>query len=147
MNAIALQVKETVRERVERLQEEMRKLPQWEPETFHYWAGGMYLRLVPRPAGALIVGKVHRREHFYLVMAGTVLITGGDAEPVEVTGPKVIVSQPGTKRAVYAKTDAVCATVHRTDKVDLEEIEEELVEPDPNSMYLPGNILKSRLIP
>jgi mannose-6-phosphate isomerase-like protein (cupin superfamily) len=139
-------VKATMRERLHALQTEVRKLPQWEPETFHHWADGMYCRVVPRPAGVLIIGKVHKREHFYLVMQGTVVVTDGDGEPREITGPHVIVSHPGTKRAVYAKTDAVCCTVHRTDKRDLEELEAELVEPFEDCPFLPGNILKEKLI-
>jgi hypothetical protein len=142
MNAIEIVVRRQMRQKVSALQTEVLKLPQWQPETHHYFADGMYCRELPRPAGALIVGKVHKREHFYMVMCGTVLITNGDEEPIEVTGPKVIVSHPGTKRAVYAKTDAVCITVHRTDETDLGRIEDELVEPDSESAYLPGNILK-----
>jgi mannose-6-phosphate isomerase-like protein (cupin superfamily) len=129
------------RERVERLQEALSKLPQYQPVTHHYFADGMYCREVFREAGTLVVGAVHKREHFYIVVSGTVSITDGLSEAFEVTGPKVLVSQPGTKRAVYAHTDAVCITVHKTDKTDLDEVEADLVEEDPKSMYLTGNTL------
>ena len=141
MNAIETVVKRQMREKVEALQTEVLKFPQWQPQTHHYFADGMYCREVPRPAGTLIVGKVHRREHFYMVMCGTVLITNGDEESIEITGPKVIVSQPGTKRAVFAKTDAICLTVHRTSETELDKVESDLVEPDESSPYLPGNML------
>lgn len=106
----------------------------------------MYCREVIRQAGTLVVGAVHKKEHFYVVVSGTVSITDGNSEAKEITGPRILVSQPGTKRAVYAHTDAVCLTIHRTEKTDLAEVEAELVEEDPTSYYLTGNTLKVPLI-
>lgn len=125
---------EVTRAQVRRLQDEMAKLPQVELATEHFFADGMYCRVVARPAGTLIVGKVHRREHLYIVCSGTVKVAS-DAGVKEITGPCVMVSQPGTKRAVFAVTDATCLTVHRTDKHDLDEIEEELIEPEGGALF------------
>ena len=110
------------RDDLEHLQKAMLLMPQIELETRHYWADGMYCREVARPAGCIIVGKVHLKEHFYVICTGTVTVVG-DGYRETITGPRVIVSKPGTKRAVHALTDAVCITVHRTDKTDLDEIE------------------------
>ncbi len=117
------------REAVVRLQREMEKLPQVELPTEHHFADGMYCRVLFRPAGTLIVGKVHRKEHLYIVCHGTIRVTT-DEGVKEIVGPKIIVSSPGTKRAVLALTDATCLTVHRTDSRDVEEIERELIEPE-----------------
>jgi hypothetical protein len=38
-----------------------------------------------------------------------------------------MVSEPGTKRAVYAETDVVWTTIHPTEETDLEKIEEEVI--------------------
>ena len=111
-----------------------------ELDTKHRFHGGMYLREVFRPADCLIVGKVHKKEHFYIVLSGTVVITTDDGV-LEVTGPYIFESAPGTKRAVYAKTDAVCITIHRVDTNSVEDAEQELVEDDPDCVYLPGNKL------
>ena len=129
---------------VERLQAEAAKLPQLELETKHYFADGMYCREVFRPAGALIVGKVHKREHFYMVLMGEITVTGDGLPPKTFKAPAILVSAPGTKRAVYAHTDAVCITVHRTDSRDLDEIERELVEDDPTALFDARNHLKAR---
>ena len=51
-------------EQIEKLQSEMVKMPQVELETEHYFSGGMYCRKLIRPAGTLIVGKVHKKDHF-----------------------------------------------------------------------------------
>jgi len=103
----------------------------------------MYCREVFRVAGALIVGKVHKKEHFYYVVHGTVLITTDDGAE-EVTGPRLICSKPGTKRAVYAVTDALCVTFHCTDAATVADAENELVEFDPDAMFGHSNMLKSQ---
>lgn len=131
-----------MREKVGVLQQELSKLPQYEPETRHFFHGGMYCREVFRPAGVLIVGAVHKKEHFYLVVSGTVAITDGEGDVREVTAPQLFLSKPGTKRAVYALTDALCVTFHATDAVSVEQAEEELVEADPDSMFGVGNRIK-----
>lgn len=131
------------REAICALQALMAKMPQAELPTQHFFADGMYCRFLPRPAGTLIVGKVHRKEHLYIVCCGTVRITGGEGPARDVTGPAVIVSQPGTKRAVLALTDATCLTVHRTDSTDLAAIEAELIEPDADALFDARNDLKA----
>lgn len=55
------------REQVERLQSEMLSMPQAELTTEHCFSQGMYMRKVSRPAGTLIVGKVHKEPHFFYV--------------------------------------------------------------------------------
>lgn len=131
-----------MRARVERLQQELAKLPQYEPETKHYFHGGMYCREVYRNAGVMIVGRVHRKEHFYLIVSGTVVVTTDDGVQ-RLTGPHLIPSKAGTKRAVYSETPTVCMTFHVCEARNVEDAERELVEDDPTSMFAPGNVLKS----
>jgi hypothetical protein len=138
-----VQPPQMMRQKVELLQQELAKLPQYEPETKHYFHGGMYCREVFRHAGVLVVGAVHKKEHIYLIVSGTVAITDGDGNVQEVTGPHVVQSKPGTKRAVYAVTDALCMTFHVTEATTVEEAEATLVEVDPTSMYSLGNRVKN----
>jgi len=132
-------------DKVQTLQAEVSKLPQYKPETKHYFHGGMYCREVFRHAGVLVVGAVHKKEHFYLIVSGTVAITTDDGVQ-EVTGPHLFSSKPGTKRAVYSVTDALCMTFHAIEAKTVEEAEAELVEAEPNSMYSLGNQVKHQLL-
>jgi hypothetical protein len=138
-------VKEALSSRltVSALQSAMSKMEQFVPETEHYFADGMYCRVVTRPSGCLIVGKVHRKEHFYMVVQGAVAVVQDGAERKVYRAPSIIVSKPGTKRAVIALEDSVCLTVHRTDKTDLNEIESELIESDEQSLFGADNQLKA----
>lgn len=132
------------RKSIEDLQTAAASLPQIELETKHYWADGLYCRELFRPADTLIIGKCHKLEHLYVVLSGTVTIAG-DGYRETVTGPKVFVSKPGTKRAVYAHTDATTMTVHRTDETDLDKIEAELIEEDETAMFDAYNVLKNTI--
>lgn len=120
-----------------RLQAEVAKLPQYEPRTRHYFHGGMYCREVWRDAGVLVIGAVHRKEHFYLIVSGRVRV-----ERQEYGPGSLILSKPGTKRAVLSLEPTLCMTFHRTDATTVEDAERELVEPDPDSMYAAGNVPK-----
>jgi len=134
-----------MRQKVQALQDVISQLPQYEPETTHTFHAGMYCREVWRPAGAIIVGKVHKKEHFYLVVSGTVAITT-DEGVKSVTGPTLLCSKPSTKRAVYAETDALCMTFHVVDAKTIEDAEQELVEEDDSSMFTLGNKLKNEVL-
>jgi len=138
-----LQLESLMRQKVETLQQELARMPRYEPVTRHYFHGGMYCREVFRHEGVLVVGAVHKQEHFYLIAAGTVLITDGEGAAQQFTGPHLFMSKPGAKRAVYALTDAVCMTFHALEATTVEQAEAELVEADPMTMFGPGNTLKA----
>lgn len=126
------------REQIEALQRELAKLPQAEPETRHFFADGMYARTVFRKAGTLIVGKVHKKEHFFALISGEITVWT-EIGMQRVKAPFVWVSKPGTKRVTLAHEDSTAMTVHRVSSKDLEKIEEELVEEDLESLFGPGN--------
>ncbi len=128
---------------VEILKAELLKMPQYEPETRHHFHGGMYCREVWRDADVLVVGRVHLKEHFYMIVQGTVLITT-DEGAQRVTGPALLMSKPGTRRAVYSETPALCMTFHKTDANTVEDAEIELVEKEENSMYDALNMVKQQ---
>ena len=129
------------REQVERLQAQMATMPQAELVTEHQFSPGMYMRKLYRPAGTLIVGKVHKEPHFFLCAKGEI-IAWTESGMKRLQAGDVIESKPGTKRVTLAVTDAIGITIHRTDKTDLDEIEAELIEPDPSALFDARNKLK-----
>jgi hypothetical protein len=141
MNALIELPNVPTREQIEALQAELLKLPQAQPKTTHYFADGMYCREVFRVAGTLIVGKVHKKEHFFVVLSGE-LTLWTESGMKRVSAPFIWVSKPGTKRVTLAHTDAIAMTVHEVCSRDLEAIERELVEDEPAALFGPGNILR-----
>ena len=129
------------RDQIERLQSEMVVMPQAELVTEHQFSPGIYMRKLFRPAGTLIVGKVHKKSHFFLCAKGEIIAwTEGGMKRLQAGDS--IESQPGTKRVTLAVTDAIGITIHRTDLTDLDEIEAELIEPDMTALFDSSNKLK-----
>jgi quercetin dioxygenase-like cupin family protein len=126
------------REQIERLQSEMCKMPQAELVTEHYFSSGMYCRKVSRPAGTLIVGKVHKEHHFFLCAKGEI-IAWTENGMKRLQAGDVVESKPGTKRVTLAVEDSIGITIHKTDKTDLDEIEAELIEPDTMALFDANN--------
>lgn len=133
------------RQEIDRLQMEMSKFPQAELQTEHYFSDGMYCRKVFRSAGTLIVGKVHKKPHFFVVAKGQIIAWTENGMKTLNEGD-VVCSQSGTKRVTLAITDAIGITIHQTDKTDLDELESELIEPDEAAMLDSDNKLKKSLL-
>ena len=129
------------REEIDRLQREMAVMPQAQLETEHYFSGGMYCRKLTRPAGTLIVGKVHKKDHFFLCAKGEI-IAWSEGGMKHLYAGDVICSKPGTKRVTLAVTDAIGITFHKTNKTNLDKIEAELIEPDETALFDAYNKLK-----
>jgi hypothetical protein len=132
-------------EQIEKLQSEMIKMPQIELETEHYFSGGMYCRKLIRPAGTLIVGKVHKKDHFFLCAKGEIIAWSENGMKKLLAGD-IIESKSGTKRVTYAVSDAIGITFHKTDNTDLEKIEKELIEEDDMALFDSSNKLKKIVI-
>jgi hypothetical protein len=133
------------REEIMTLQAEMVKMPQAELKTEHYFSDGMYCRKVWRPAGTIIVGKVHKKDHFFLCASGEIIAWTENGMRTLKAGD-VIESKPGTKRVTMAIIDSIGITVHRTDSTILDDIEEELIEDEPQAMFDSNNKLKPPMI-
>jgi len=132
------------RDQIDRLQAEMSAMPQVEIKTEHFFSPGMYMRRVFHSAGTLIVGKVHKEPHFFLCASGEIECWS-ETGMRRLQAGDVIESGSGTKRVALAITDAIVATIHRTDKTDLDEIEAELIEPDTAALFDSSNRLKGLL--
>ena len=131
---------------IQALQNEMAQMPQVELQTEHYFSEGMYCRKVWRPAGTIIVGKVHKKDHFFMCLSGEIIAWTENGMKTLKAGD-IIESKPGTKRVTMALTDAIGVTVHRTDKQDLNEIETELIEPDITALFNSSNKLIEKPLP
>jgi hypothetical protein len=115
------------REAIFRVQGALAQLPQVETGLEHYFADGMYGRRCLIPADSVVVGKIHRHEHFVLLIKGSATINT-DRGMERVSAPHVWVSPPGAKRILYTHEDC---------ERDLELIEAQVIEPDGLLTYEP----------
>jgi hypothetical protein len=97
----------------------------------HFFAPGLYARSLFRPAGTLIVGHAHRHSHLAIVLHGRLRVLV-DGKVREIVGPsKPFLTEGGVRKATFAMEDTTLITFHPTDKTDLDELEEELIDKSP----------------
>lgn len=99
------------REKILALEAALMQLPQADIPLRHYFANGVYGRAITMPQGALIVGKLHKKEHLCIVASGEVSVLT-EQGPTRLKAGEVFASYPGTKRVLYAHEETVWVTVH-----------------------------------
>ena len=137
MSAVAAQLKSVVymeptldwKEKIAHLVHEFAKAPQTECPLKHHFAPGVYIREIFMPAGSIVIGKIHKTEHFNIIQRGCVSLIGADGEREVLRGPITFVSKAGVQKVLYIHEDTVWSTVHITDERDLETLEAQLIEP------------------
>lgn len=131
-SSLAIQPNRAIRANIVALESAMRAyntehgLSEPDCPLIHAFAPGAYGRQIFIPKDTLVVGKIHKHAHLNFLMKGKVSVATEEG-PVLLEGPLMMVSKAGTKRVVYTHEDTVWATVHLTDKTDLEQIEDEII--------------------
>ena len=95
----------------------------------HQFINGLYVRMVRLPAGMTFTTKIHKVEHPFFLMSGKCRVMTEEGV-VEMVGPMMGVTPPGTKRLMHIEEEVVWYTVHRTDKTNPQDVEEEVIAKD-----------------
>lgn len=107
----------------------LRQMPQKDMPVNHHFAPGVYLRELILDADDLVVGKLHKTQHFLLITKGRVECRTEDGMRMLEAGD-IVETMPGMKRVLLAHEDTRMVTVHVTDKTDLAAIEADVIEPE-----------------
>lgn len=121
-----------------RFEELLRSCPDhWEGDSdrcplTHEFPPGLYVRTIEIPAGVVMTGKLHRHQHPNFLHSGTVQVVTESGGVETITGPKFMISDGWTKRALVALTDVKWTTIHAnpTNSQDLEFLESQIIQPD-----------------
>lgn len=113
------------------LQEALLAAPEAHVETpvRHHFAPGVYVRETLIPKGTVAVGKIHRTVNLFVMVSGDLEVAGPNG-PTRLRGYNVLITTPGTKRAVYAREDTIVLNIHPTEETDLERIEDQVIAKD-----------------
>jgi hypothetical protein len=119
------------RGKIAALEAAMREQPQAEFSLKHTFTEGVYCREIFIPAGSCIVGKIHRHAHINFISKGHVTVLTKDGLK-ELRGPCTMVSNAGTKRALYAHEDTIWTTIHANpdNETDLGRLEDLIIAPN-----------------
>jgi len=113
-------------EAVKTLENYVLGVEQTDLQTKHCLSGGVYARTIFIPAGTILTGATHKKDHINIVHGDISVTTDTGLE--RITGYHVLPTKAGSKRAGFAHADTYWTTVCETKNTEIEEIEDELVE-------------------
>jgi quercetin dioxygenase-like cupin family protein len=116
-------------------------------QTEHHLHGGVYSRKVFIPKGTVVVGRVHKTAHVFICISGEIKVWSTEAPVCVMTSGDITESLPGVKRVVFTLEDTVIMTVHRVEALTMDELEDEIVEPDSMGKFDFDNRLKPDALP
>lgn len=111
------------------VQNKIAQLPQLDIPVFHHFAPNIYMRQMDAQAGTLMVTKMHKTEHFLIILKGSASVLD-NGELVHFEAPQIIKTKVGTKRVIYFHDASSWLTVHPIQETDLDAIEKQLIVPD-----------------
>jgi hypothetical protein len=114
------------RDKVNALENLMKKADQVELKVEHIFSEGVYARKLFIPKGVMLTGKIHKYSQLNILLEGDISVLVGD-EVKRIQPPFMVVSPPGTKRIAYAHEDTIWLTIHGTHETNLEIIEEKFI--------------------
>ena len=99
----------------------------------HTFADDMYIRQLTVPPQTLTVTKIHKQNHPFFLLKGTISILTEEGVK-KITAPYSGITKAGTKRIIWHHDEVIFTTVHSTKETDLEKIEDEIIAKDFNEI-------------
>jgi hypothetical protein len=118
------------RENITALKEFMLALPESERLPFdnrHDFCPGLYARTIFMPAGMVAISRIHKTQHFFVVVKGSCTVIDSHGNKLLIEAPYLGVTMPGTERALHIHEDCIWTTFHPTDLTDPEEIGKQIL--------------------
>lgn len=98
------------------LESKMKEYPQLDIPIDHHFHAGMYARELTIKAGTLLTGRIHKFDHFDIMLSGDITVSTDDGQVKRLTGLNIMQGKAGKKRAGYAHVDTHWITFHSTDE-------------------------------
>ena len=96
---------------------------------------GIYGREMLAKKDTLIVSKIHRTEHLFILLKGKIAIFLEDGEVLHLEAPYRGVTKPGTRRVGYVIEDVIWLNIHANPNNEtVDEIEQRIIEPHTNEL-------------
>lgn len=118
------------REKIEALKALMVSMPDEAKVPFdnrHDFCPGVYARTIFMPAGLVVISKIHKTQHFFVVVKGSCTVVDSHGTRQLIVAPHLGVTMPGTERALHIHEDCIWTTFHATNLTDPEEIGKQIL--------------------
>lgn len=123
MNSPALSYDETL----DQIEAEMHSIGTKEFPVSDFFCAGIYVRPVVFDTGDYIIGKTHKCEHPFFLMAGSIELYTQEGKVI-LHAPIIDITPAGTRRFAKALSPVLFCSVHATDKLSVEEVEDDVIE-------------------
>ncbi|MCP4985185.1 MAG: hypothetical protein GY928_03670 [Colwellia sp.] len=90
--------------------------------VIHRFSGGIYSREITIPQYAILTGKIHKFDHFDVMIRGDIMVSSDDGEVKRLTGYNVMEGKAGKKRAGVALEETTWVNFHNAEERDPEEM-------------------------
>lgn len=78
----------------------------------HRFTPGMYIRTIFMPKDALVISRIHKTEHPFVVTKGHVAVWDEVGGVQHLKAGHIGITKPGTRRVLYIHEDTVWTTFH-----------------------------------
>ncbi len=112
------------RHSLRKLELAMFEMDQVKIDPIHRFCGDMYSREIVIPKGTLLVGRIHKFDHFDVMLSGDISVSTDEGIQRRLTGINVMEGKAGKKRAGYAHEDSRWITFHSAEERDPEDMYE-----------------------
>jgi len=120
-----------------KIEERMLQCEQIEIPLTHIFSGGVYIRQIEVPRGAVIIGKRHRFASCNMLLKGKMEFFNEQDKSSEIfEAPYQFTSKPMGKKLALCLEDAIFAEVIPTELTDPEEVERKFIIPEEEYLKL-----------
>jgi hypothetical protein len=112
------------RGKINALEQAMLQEEQVPIDVNHRFNGGIYAREITIPKGTLLTGRIHKFDHFDIMLSGDISVSTDTGEVKRLTGLNIMEGKAGKKRAGYAHEDTHWITFHCAEERNPEEMYE-----------------------
>ena len=90
----------------------------------HRFHGDMYLREITLKKDTLLTGRIHKFDHFDIMLSGKIIVSTDDGQVKEMSGLNIMKGKAGKKRAGYVLEDTHWITIHSAQEQEPENMVE-----------------------
>lgn len=122
---------------IDALEAGLAQFPAAEMPVVHRFTPGLYIREIHIPAGTLLTSMEHKTRHPFVISKGRIGVRSG-TEEIIYEAPYTGITEPGTRRVLYAFEDTIWTTFHVTGHTDVEKIAADILAPSENPLLPEG---------